>query len=275
MDKLANFIKFGPPKDTPAHVYLERVFWLILTLLQLDPLDWPKLMNAYVNDPRYVGRSQADPKERAGRLVNALTGGSTEGLEVDFTWKRFTESLVLLEVETCTVTVKAKRGRFKVERLARSFFHPAADLLRTLRYEDEEELSKTASTVLNSYFANPKQTADTVMQHVLLKILWQLFAEYKIDATEWKQSVTQYVNNPKNCPDIATRRSDKRHNLQHAIRHTKKISWKRFLEALKAIDVRTMEFTLLCTIPGRPDIEQLIEIDLAHLVFWSNRNEPE
>jgi len=275
MDKIKKLILEGPPEDTPAGVYLRLAYWHLVRELCPSSDDFKAKLANYVNDPRYVGRSQAEAKERAGRLTNALTGGSVKGLSIDFTWKRFIESLVLLDVETLSVSLKAYRGRFKVERVVRSFCHPQADLLRTVNGEDNEDPPGSASEALSQFFQKPRQVAEQTMQHILLRLLWQLFAEYDIDEAKWRQLMAAYVNNPKNCPQIASRRSDKRHNLQGAIRFTKKLTWKKFLEALKAADINRLTCAFRCSVPGRPEAEVEFEVDMADLTFWSKGDESE
>lgn len=275
MGKISDFILNGPPEDTPAGVELRSAYWKLVNLMPISHSDWKILAQQYVESPQYVGKSTAEPRERLGRLANALSGGNVKGLSVDFTWKRFIEGLVLVNVETLTMSIKTYRGRFEDARQAKGYCHPQRDLLRTLNGEDDEDLRGSASDALNLYFQNTQQTAEQVMEHILLKVLWSLFAAYGITESQWRQLVAKYVNNPQNCPQITSRRSDRRHNLQQSIRHTKKLSWKRFLEALKAIDVRKFECTFLTHVPGQPDVEVYFEVDITTLSFRSNKNEPE
>lgn len=275
MGKITDLILNGPPEDSPVGVELRDAYWRLVNLMPISPSDWKELATAYVNNPQFVGKSTAEPRERLGRLANALSGGNVKGLSVDFTWKRFIEGLVLVNVETLTMTIKTYRGRFKADKMVQGYCHPERDLLRTLNGEDDEDLRGSASDALNIYFQNAQGTAEQVMDHILLKVLWSLFAAYGITESQWRQLVTKYVNNPENCPQITSRRSDRRHNLQQSIRHTKKLSWKRFLEALKAIDVREFECTFLTHVPGQPDVEHFFKVDITTLTFRSNKNESE
>ncbi|QXO09677.1 hypothetical protein pEaSNUABM11_00253 [Erwinia phage pEa_SNUABM_11] len=275
MGKITDLILNGPPEDSPVGVELRDAHWSLIKLMPISYSDWKELATQYANNPMYVGKSTAEPKERLGRLANALSGGNVKGLSVDFTWKRFIEGLVLVNVETLTMSIKTYRGRFEDTKVVKGYCHPQRDLLRTLNGEDDEDLRGSASDALNLYFQNAQQTAEQVMEHILLKVLWSLFAAYGITESQWRQLVTKYVNNSDNCPQITSRRSDRRHNLQQSIRHTKKLSWKRFLEALKAIDVRKFECTFLVHVPGQYDVEHSFEVDVTALSFRSNKNEPE
>lgn len=274
-NKLKNLIANGVEEDSLSGEYLRKAYWRLANVMQLSPIDWKNLLAEYVADERYVGRSNADVSERAGRLTNALTGGSVRGVNVDFTWKRLMEGLVLLHIETLTVSVEARKGNFKTERLVRSSCHPHLEMLKIVNRENEEELIGSANKALNTYFRNPRQTANQVMEHVLLKILWGFFAEYNIDTEMWHKLSSAYVSNPLNCPALSNRRNDMRHNLQSTIRYTKKITWKRFLQALKAIDIRTFTCTFKATNDKQRDYEVTFVVDLTELVFWSNANESE
>jgi hypothetical protein len=274
--KLKKLLAEGVPDDTPIGIYLRTAYWnLVKHEMRLAPVDWMVLLKAYVADERFVGRSTAEPKERESRLINALTGGSVRGVSVDFTWVRFIESLVMLRIETLTLTAKATRGKFGAGKVVHASCNPKQELLRIVDGEMDEDLKGSASQTLNAFFKDRQRTASQVMEHILLKVLWSFFVEYNIDSEMWRKLSTAYVNNPKNCPALSNRRNDKRHNLQSAIRYTKKISWKKFLEALKAIDVREFRCAFLCTNDKNQSFETEIVVDLTQLVFWSNRNESE
>lgn len=274
--KLNRLLDNGPPDDTPVGIILQNVYWgLIRNELRLGQPDWLKLLEDYVADERFKGRSTAEPKERVSRLINALTGGSVRGVHVDFTWVRFIESMVMLRMETVTLTMKCYRGKFGSAKMVSGSFNPKNDLLKIISGETEEDLTASASQTLNVFFRDRQHTATQVMEHVLLRILWGFFAEYNVDAEMWRRLSIAYVNNPKNCPALSNRRNDKRHNLQSSIRYTKKISWKKFLEALKALDVRKFTCAFLCTNEKGRSYEYEVNVDLTKLTFWSNRNESE
>ena len=112
------------------------------------------------------------------------------------------------------------------------------------------------------------------MTHILLRIFWKLVALYKIDEAMWLRLSKQYVRSFKG--DIQERRrNDKRNNLQTTIRASDRITGQRFLEALKAIDCRSLECTFRLDFPNAPTVESTIFIDLTSLVLWSTSNEPE
>ena len=61
-----------------------------------------------------------------------------------------------------------------------------------------------------------------------------------------------------------------RHNLESAIRYTKKLTWKRFLQALKAMDMREVTCVFLVRDSRGWEHEVELPIDLTTLVLRSN-----
>ena len=172
-----------------------------------------------------------------------------------------------------TVTVETSRGNYGTKQLAAASCRPSEDLLKYLT-EPPRTYSEAVSASLSRYFANPENTANNVMTHILLRIFWKLVALYKIDEAMWLRLSKQYVRSFKG--DIQERRrNDKRNNLQTTIRASDRITWQRFLEALKAIDCRSLECTFRLDFPNAPTVESTIFIDLTSLVLWSTSNEPE
>ncbi|QVW28750.1 hypothetical protein pEaSNUABM8_00253 [Erwinia phage pEa_SNUABM_8] len=269
-DKVDQWIRQGVERDTPIGAYLQETYWSIVKEMRLSSNDWKDMAKAFANDERYRGRSTAEPNERHSRLATALTSGNMPGVGVDLTWKRFIEGLVLLGIDTLTITMKGKRGKFGSSAIVSASCHPHLDLLKTLNREDEETVTRSASNALNHYFENPRNTATKVMEHILLKLLWGFFAEYDIRADMWRRLAAAYVNNPKNCPALSNRRSDMRHNLESAIRYTKKLTWKRFLQALKAMDLRDVSCTFKVRDSRGWEHEVGLTIDLTKLVLRSN-----
>lgn len=269
-DKVDQWIRQGAERDTPIGAYLQETYWNIVKKMQLGSESWKDMARAFATDERYRGRSTAEPNERHSRLATALTSGNMPGVGVDLTWKRFIEGLVLMGIDTLTVTMKGTRGKFEETAIVSASCHPHLDLLKTINREDEETVERSASTDLNHYFENPRNTANRVMEHILLKLLWNLFTEYNIRAGMWRRLATAYVNNSKNCPALTNRRSDMRHNLESAIRYTKKLSWKRFLQALKAMDMRKIYCVFKVRDSRGWEHEVELKIDLTQLVLRSN-----
>lgn len=269
-DKVVASIYHGAERDTPIGLYLQTAYWAIVRKMQLSPEQWKEMARTFAHDDRYRGRSTAEPNERLSRLSTALTSGNMPGVGVDLTWKRFIEGLVLLGIDTLTITMDGKRGKFASKARVSASCHPHLDLLKTINKEDEEQIRRSASNALNHYFQDPRQTATRVMEHILLKLLWGFFAEYNIRADMWRRLAAAYVNNPKNCPALSNRRSDMRHNLESAIRFTKKLTWKRFLQALKAMDMRELTCTFLVRDSRGWEHEVELPIDLTTLVLRSN-----
>ncbi|QVW55716.1 hypothetical protein pEaSNUABM9_00135 [Erwinia phage pEa_SNUABM_9] len=269
-DKVVMSIRQGAERDTPIGLYLQTAYWKTVSKMGLTPEIWKEKAREFAHDERYRGRSTAEPNERLSRLATALTSGNMPGVGVDLTWKRFIEGLVLLGIDTLTITMKGKRGKFGSSATVSASCHPHLDLLKTLNREDEESVRRSASNALNHYFENPRNTANKVMEHILLKLLWGFFAEYDIRADMWRRLAAAYVNNPKNCPALSNRRSDMRHNLESAIRYTKKLTWKRFLQALKAMDMREVTCVFLVRDSKGWEHEVELAIDLTKLVLRSN-----
>lgn len=275
MDEISESIVTGTPQDPPTGNFLQQCFWDLTKEIQLKPKQWTALMREYTENPEYLGRSSARPEERAQRLTIMLSGGSSKGMQPDLTWKRFNEGLVVLKIQSLKVTVTAKRGNWKVKRTVSAITRPRTDHLRTLNKEDDEDLTESVGKTLNRYFEKPAHTASRVMEHILLKLFWQFIAEYKIDNHNWKSLLIEYVNNPKNCPQINSRRNDTRHNLQQSIRRTKKLTWRFFLKALKAIDVRELDFAFLFETESGKEIEIAFEVPLTELTFKNGKDKDE
>lgn len=269
-DRVVASIYHGAERDTPIGQYLQTAYWDIVRKMQLSPEMWKEMARKFAHDDRYRGRSTAEPNERLSRLSTALTSGNMPGVGVDLTWKRFIEGLVLLGIDTLTITMIGKRGKFASKAEVSASCHPHLDLLKTINKEDEEQIRRSASNALNHYFENPRHTATRVMEHILLKLLWGFFAEYNIRADMWRRLAAAYVNDPKNCPALSNRRSDMRHNLESAIRFTKKLTWKRFLQALKAMDMREVTCTFKVRDSRGWEHEVVLPIDLTTLVLRSN-----
>ncbi|ANZ49054.1 hypothetical protein BIZ82_gp205 [Erwinia phage vB_EamM_EarlPhillipIV] len=273
MDDLQNSIEAGPPQDPPTGRYLQKCFWDLNDTLVITPAIWKRLVKEYVEDERFVGKSTATPEERMSRLTTALSRGSIKHLQPDLTWKRFIEGLVFLKIQSLRVTATAKRGNWGESKTVSAITRPETDHLRAVNKEDEEVSTESVGRTLNRFFDNPDKTATRVMEHILLKLFWQFIAAYKIDSRRWKELLIAYVNNPKNCPQIKSRRNDARHNLQQSIRRTKKLTWRFFLKALQAIDVRELKMAFLFTTESGKEIECYFKIDLTKHTFKSGKDE--
>lgn len=263
------------PQDPPSGNYLRWVFWKLATEMEVGPKLWVPLIHEYANNPDYLGRSSALPEERAQRLTIALTGGNIVGLQPDLTWKRFNEGLVILKIQSLKVTVTAKRGNWGDKQTVWAYTRPQSDHLRTINKEDEEQLRESVGRTLDRYFENTAHTATRVMDHILLKLFWQLINKYKIDNVAWKRLLVAYVNNPENCPQLKSRRNDARHNLQQSVRRTKKLTWRFFLKSLKAIDVRGIDIAFLFTTESEKEVEIATKIDLTKHTFKSGKDKDE
>lgn len=269
VNNLVTQIHTGALSDSPAGKPLQDAYWQLWEQQSYSREIWTNLLREYVRNPKFTTRSKATDKDRVQRLTTALTGGNSPNIKVDLTWRRFVEGLVVMKVDVLTMTVRAVRANYATERTVQANTRPKNDLLRMINGEDKEQPEMSANEELNHLFVNTRKTADQ-MEHILGRILWLLFNEYRITSSLWMSLSTNYVNNPRNCPAIKSRRNDMRHNMQQNMRMRKKLSWKRFLMVLKAIDVRSLEcsFTVVKENSTRP-YEATINIDLTTLNFWS------
>jgi hypothetical protein len=241
---------------------------------KLNAKEWEKLLMIYVKNPRYRGDSIASPEDRAQRIKLALSGGNIKGIPLEMTWKKFIEGMVILGATTLTLTTKVVRGNFGSSAIASASCRPSEELVNMITSEKKPAKGLPASVMLNRFFSDTGHTSLHVMKHILLKVLWKLFAEFKIDELTWVRLSKRYVRQCcHNIPDAESKRNDKRHNMQTVIRSTDKITWKRFLETIKAIDGRTMECTLLVQFQKLPPVEVTTNIDFSQLTLWSPNNE--
>lgn len=261
-----------PIKD--ENFLLRKAYWQIIADLRMSTDEWMNMVRRHTYNPRYSIRSDAEPEDRAARLRTAMGGNNIKGVPVELSWKRFIDVVAALDCDTLTVTVETSRGNYGTKQMTSASCRPSEDLLKYLT-EPPMVYSEAVSASLTRYFANPEHTANNVMTHVLLKIFWKLVALYKIDEAMWVRLSKQYVRSFKGDKIHERRRNDKRNNLQTTIRATDRITWQRFLEALKAIDCRELECTFRLDFEKRPTVESTIFIDLTSLVLWSTNNEPE
>lgn len=265
---LKDQIHHGSPQDDPAGKPLQEAYWILWEQQRYLREQWTALLGEYVRNPIYATKSKATDKDRVQRLTTALTGGNSRNIKVDLTWRRFIEGLVVMKVDVLTVTMKAEKGNYGETKTVKTSARPKQDILKTLNGEDREKPRLSATEELNLLFSNPRGTAGQ-MEHILGRLLWLFFAEFRIDSEFWARLSTNYVNNPANCPAIASRRNDMRHNMQQNMRMRKKLSWKRFLMVLKAIDVRKLECSFTITKENSNFVyESTIYIDLTKLNFW-------
>lgn len=275
MDKNKDSIMTGPPIDPDTGNYLRSVFWTLVgpDKMKIPSSSWTHLMREFVDNPDYVGSSTAKPKERAQRLANALTGGSIKDLDTDFMWKRFVEALLVLKIQKVTMRAEATRGHWKKKAVAQAAAVPRSEVLRVINKEDQESVPTPVSRALAALFNDTKKTATRTVNHILLKLFWQFVVEYQIDMTMWKTSITKYVHNPANCPALENRRVDKRNNLQACLCKTQKITWDRFLEAMKVIDVTNLSITFKFETENHRELEVDLDIDLTKLSFKSEKKD--
>lgn len=273
MDDIQDSIVTGTPQDPPTGKYLQKCFWDLNKQLNIDSKMWKRLVHDYLEDERFVGNSTASPEERISRLTTALSRGNIKHLQPDLTWKRFIEGLVFLKIQSVRVTATALRGNWKTKKTVSAVTRPETDHLRAVNKEDDETFDESVGRTLNRYFDNPEKTATRVMEHILLKLFWRFIEQYKIDSRMWKELLIVYVNNPKNCPQIKSRRNDARHNLQQSIRRTKKLTWRFFLKALQAIDVRELRMAFLFTTESGKEVECYFVVDLTKHTFKSGKDE--
>lgn len=273
MSKIDKLIAGDMEAIEDENFLLRKAYWQIIVDLRMSAGEWMQMVRNHTNNPRYNIKSEAEPEDRAARLRTAMTGNNIKGVPVELSWKRFIEAVTALNCSMLTVTVETSRGNYGTKQLASASCRPSEDLLKYLT-EPPRTYSEAVSASLSRYFANPENTANNVMTHILLRIFWKLVALYKIDEAMWLRLSKQYVRSFKG--DIQERRrNDKRNNLQTTIRASDRITWQRFLEALKAIDCRSLECTFRLDFPNAPTVESTIFIDLTSLVLWSTSNEPE
>lgn len=274
MSKIDQLVTGNTDSIKDENLLLREGYWNIVAGLHLSSSEWARLVRDHSNNVKYNIRSQAEPDDRASRLRTAIIGSNIKGVSIELSWKRFIEALTALNVSTLTVTVLTTRGNYGTKRMASAACRPGEDLLKQLTVPPIV-YNEPVSTTLTKYFVDPEHTATVVMDHVLLKLFWKLVALYNIDEAMWIRLSTQYVRSFKGENIQERRRNDKRNNLQTSIRATDRITWQRFLEALKAIDCRHVECTFRADFDNAPTVESTIFIDLTSLVLWSTSNEPE
>lgn len=272
----------GTPPASDSSYPLRKAYWNLVKLMGISDGIWKNLIRQHVNDPEYLKQFR-DSKlttmtDRVNRLNTSLTGGSVRNLTVDFTWKRFIEGLVILEMQTLTVTLLTKRGSFDTKCFVFDSTFVREDFIRNLRNENrkkrKERFEHPASHDVNEYVANIDHTIEHVMKHILLRLIYKVIRGYKIDGDKLERWTTNYVNNPKLCPGTSSKRGDRRNNMKQAMRHTEAITWRWFLIILQALDVREFEITFKVRHRSGREYEVSDNVPLATYRFWSS-NETE
>lgn len=269
-------ILMGIKTDPPSDKMLRHAFWEIVPGYRITTLEWRELMDAYVRNPKYSDskKKKSTHRDRAQRLTTALTGGSDPSKQPEFTWKKFIEGMVALDVDEMTMSVTAKRGKFNTTKTVRATTSPKDDRVKTVTDKEDEFRGSPTSRLIAQQFADTKKTART-MEHVLLRLLWSLLDEYNINKTTWETQVHRYIHNTDNCAQLQHRRNDKKNNLQRAITYRKHLTWNRFLEAMKVIDIKEIEIAFMTRRHGRPSVEACCTIDLTKLSFKTGGDKDE
>lgn len=262
-----------PQPDSSVGCHLRKAYWDLIQMLQIRSSVFAAWRMEHVKDPMFAKYSNANEKDRSGRLGTALSGGNAKGVIPPMTWKRFVEGLAIIKVTHVEMSVAATRGNYGSRAIHRVMFMPRNELLDQYENLDDPALEVSSMVATADNYRNTQYTANHVMRHPLLKIFWGLQHEFEIDFKKWRDLSSIYVNNPENCPALTNRRNDKRNNLQDAIRRTRMISWKRFIEALKAIAVNELECVFKCYFDNRSPLEVSFTVDVKAANFRSVKDE--
>lgn len=260
----------GITEDPPSDKALRGAFWEIVKAHNISPPVWSKLVDKHVRNPEYGEVDLSKLRDHASRFTTGLTGGSMPESQAEFTWRRFIEGIVMLDVNVLHVTVKSrKNSKWATGRIVRAITFPKADLLHTIK-KDVVEMPGSASILLGDFFANTEVTYQRHMHHVLSKLLWATFNVHGVTKNTWDTCIHRYIHDTANCPQLLSRRNDKKNNLQQAITRTHKLTWKRFQEALKAIDILELD-VVFGTVSANPHdiVETCVNINLSELSFKS------
>ena len=259
----------GVENDPPSDKMLRNSYWELVSGYRVASCDWTKLVDRFITNPKYNdGKSEKTKhRDRSQRLTTALTGGNNPDKNPEFTWRRLIEGLVVLDVDMLTVSIETTRGKFNVKKVARATTSPKADCETYSRRKVTEYRPKETSKIIADYFIDTKKTATWQMEHVLLKVLWSIFNEYGLSKTMWETQAHRYVHDTNNCAQLQHRRNEKKNNLQRAITYRKSLTWNRFLETLKVIDVGEMTIVLSTQRNSAPIVENVFNINLKNLSF--------
>lgn len=268
--RILDAILTGIDQDPPSDKALRGAYWEIVKDHNISPPVWSMLMDKHVSNPKYGDTDPTKVRERAGRITNGLTGGSKPETQAEFTWRRFIEGMVVIGINTLHVTVSTKKdSKWASRKIVRAVTSPKDDLVHTIK-KDIPEIPGSASILLGDFFSNTEYTYQRLMSHVLSKLLWATFHAHGTTKNTWDAAIHRYVHDTANCPQLLSRRNDKKNNLQQAITKTNKLTWKRFQEALKVIEITELE-VVFGTVSLNPNdiVETSIKINLNDLSFKS------
>ena len=246
---------------------LRYLFWSLATQVVKEPKDWEKYMTTFTNDERFCEQTPARRREKRDRLTVALVRGTSQkDLPVkEVTWKRIVEGLVLLKAKQVTVELVCKRKLTiaEIEKSISISFNPTLSYINQARNDDDR--NPGVSSRLDGYLKNPVH-AISEMKHPLGKLYWGLVDKFNAGPT-WDKLMEQYLSNPDNCEQIRNYRNDKYSNIKRDVCNTEGLSWMRFCQAVKALNIHEMTLNITTTTESDETFDASLTIDMEELEF--------
>lgn len=246
---------------------LRYLFWGLATQIVEKPKDWEKLMNDFTLDERFCEQTSARRRELRDRLTVALVRGSSqkEAPLKEVTWKRFISGLVLLKTQRVTVELECKR-KLSIVEINKSIsisFNPTLFLINQTRNDDDR--NPGVSSRLEGFLEKPTH-AISEMKHPLGKLYWGLIDKFNAGGA-WHKSMDAYLSNPINCEQIRNYRNDKFSNIKRDVCNTEGLSWMRFCQAIKALNLQEMTVNITITTDSDETFDISTTIDMNELEF--------
>lgn len=246
---------------------LRYLFWALATQIVKEPKDWERLMNDFTSDERFCQQTPARRRELRDRLTVALVRGTSqkEDSVKEVTWKRIVAGLVLLKAKQVTVELVCKRKLTiaEIEKSISISFNPTLSFINQSRNDDDR--NPGVSSRLDGYLENPIK-AISEMKHPLGKLYWGLVDKFNAGKV-WHKLMEQYLSDPINCEQIRNYRNDKYSNIKRDVCNTEGLSWMRFCQAVKALNIHEMQINITMTTESDDTFDASLNIDMSELEF--------
>lgn len=246
---------------------LRYMYWLLARQIITEPKLWEEYMSAMTSDVRFCVQNSSKKRELRDRLTISLVRGNSmkEFPVTELMWNRFVLGLVLLKINHCTITVNAKKKLNKkdLEKSASISFNPM--LLAINKPISNGDTVKGVGTRLAKYLKDPT-TACLEMRHPLGIIYWAMVREFNAN-THWEAEMDKYLTNPEYCVQLKQHRNDRYSNIKKAICNRENLTWGRLMQALVALSISEIDFTIRVTDTSDNTYDISHTVDMTDLKF--------
>lgn len=118
---------------------------------------------------------------------------------------------------------------------------------------------------LNDAIENPGRQIEASKNNTLGQVFWALVSGLQLNVASFTSSLNRFVRNPANNPvQTARKRSEKASNLTSELTNTERLTWSKFIEGLRAIEIIKMRVTFEVWRKNGRTAKITVEQDIAH-----------